>query len=189
MITTLPLPNSYFKNSYLLVIVILLICNTSFSQSKKLATSIITESHVENAVNATLDDNTFATLNSNSGLILGAGKEVGILELKYSDDIAANTISYVQLDFEEDLLNLLIQGSLGKSLVDIAGNVLFGDHYFEIIASYNSNVITSGSTSTFSNSNNFKIVADAQGEFYAAIKPFNLYNSIRIEDHSSALLG
>ncbi len=189
MVPELHLPKPTSRFNFFTFIIILFSSFSVFSQSRNLATNIITEINVENSLNATLDDTNFATLTSNSGLVLGASAESAILELEFTDLLEARTTSFVQLDFQQDILNLLTQGSLGNILADLTGSIVFGNHYFKIIGKNNSSIVYSASTQNFTHNDNFKIVIDSDNNYYAAFKPDASYNRIQIEDHTSAILG
>ncbi|WP_010227835.1 T9SS type B sorting domain-containing protein [Gillisia marina] len=189
MVPELHLPKPTSRVYFFTFIIILFSSFSVFSQSRNLATNIITEINVENSLNATLDDTNFATLTSNSGLVLGASAESAILELEFADLLEARTTSFVQLDFQHDILNLLTQGSLGNILADLTGSIVFGNHYFNIIGKNNSSIVYSASTQKFTHNDNFKIVIDSDNNYYAAFKPDASYNRIQIEDHTSAILG
>src|SRR5690606_30180677 len=90
------------------------------------------------------------------------------------------------------LLETLLSGSLGGALSNIVGNIVLGDHYFEVeVRDAASNPIVSGSSNNmFSAANGaIRIVQDAEGRYYLAITPNADYNSVRITDKTNALLG
>src|SRR5699024_5837242 len=117
----------------------------------------------------------------------------GFVELGYgTDNVDAGTISYIRIDTDETLLENLLGGSLGDVLSTIVGNVVLGDHFFEVeVKDASGNPVVSGSSSNmFSASDGaIKIVQDAQGRYYLAIAPADAYNSVRITDKTNALLG
>jgi len=158
------------------------------AQTKVVANQVVSHSNVTNPNNAIVDDNNFATLQSYGGIALGIGSYSGELELQFPGMIPANTTTYVRIDFDNDVLNALLGGSLGTLLADVLGTVVFGNHYFNIQAKNNNTVVLSNSSLTPPNDSRFRIVQDALGNFYIAITPDQNYNRIYIEDRTSALL-
>ncbi|WP_073309298.1 gliding motility-associated C-terminal domain-containing protein [Flavobacterium terrae] len=152
------------------------------------ASSLVTSDHVTNPTNATLYDNSFATLNSYGGVAVGIGGYSGKIELQFPTVIPAGKTTYVRIDFDQDLLNSLIGGNLGSSLADLLGTLVLGNHFFTVSAKNNTTVI-----STYSSQNNFsnesgRLIRDASGNFYFAITPNLPYNRIEITDNTNAVL-
>jgi gliding motility-associated-like protein len=145
---------------------------------------------VDNAGNAILQDNTFATVKSSSGLALNIGAYTGELEIKFPGDVPAGTTSYVRINFDADVLNALLGGNLGGLLADALGGVALGNHAFEVGArnSSGTTVLSGSSTSAFSNPN-LRLVKDANGFFYVAITPTVTYDRVYVKDITGALLG
>ncbi|WP_026956701.1 DUF7507 domain-containing protein, partial [Algoriphagus vanfongensis] len=136
--------------------------------------------------------NSYATIRSEGGT-LGLGAYSGHVTLGFGDGVIvpAGTTSYMRIDMEDDLLNTLLGGSLGTALSDILGNVVLGDHYFDVIVNDGAGnpLFTASSADAFAGYNDqIKVVKDALGRSYLAITPSAAYNSVRIEDHTSALL-
>ncbi|WP_167343658.1 gliding motility-associated C-terminal domain-containing protein [Pedobacter borealis] len=145
---------------------------------------------VDNAGNAILQDNTFATVKSSSGLALNIGAYTGELEIKFPGNVPAGTTSYVRINFDADVLNALLGGNLGGLLADVLGGVALGNHAFEVGArnSSGTTVLSGSSTSAFPNQN-LRLVKDANGFFYVAITPTATYDRVYVKDITSALVG
>jgi hypothetical protein len=82
--------NAFFA----LIILITLFSAKSYAQTKIFANTVSAQNRVDNATNATLDNNTFATVNSYGGIAVGIGAYNGELELKYPAAVAAGVTSY-----------------------------------------------------------------------------------------------
>lgn len=152
------------------------------------ANSLVASDHVTNPTNATLYDNSYATLNSYGGIAVGIGSYNGKIELEFPTTVPAGKTTYVRIDFDQDVLNALVGGNLGSGLADLLGTVVLGNHYFTVSAKNNSTVINS-----FSSQNNFsnesgRLIRDANGNFYFAITPSAPYNRIEITDNTNAVL-
>ncbi|MCH7396482.1 gliding motility-associated C-terminal domain-containing protein [Belliella sp. DSM 107340] len=181
--------------AFLIFTLILFIGNTSFLKAqfdREFATEVSFQENVNNGTNAVdgqLD--TFARLTSNSGLALGIGASVGILEINFPNSIPANTSSYIKLDFDIEVLRALLGGSPSGLGTNLLQNDLFGNHTLEIQARNGNDIILSGSTATPENftGEELRVIVDENGEFYISIKPSQTYQSIRLIDRSSALLG
>ncbi|PVW12833.1 Ig-like domain-containing protein [Marixanthomonas spongiae] len=194
MITKLPNPCiSRFKYLLLCVVVLFdLAQNDLYAQTQVYANQVTFEDHVDNAAEATQANGNFATLNSYGGIAVGVLSYTGELELQFPSTVPANTTTFVRIDFDNDVLNSLLGGSLGNLLADVLGNVILGNHYFDIEARYfdgNSSNTVFSSTSRIPPSNaRYRIVKDADSNFYIAITPDEDYNRIYIEDNTDALL-
>ena len=113
-------------------LVLTLAFTNSYAQTKNYATiaNVVTP-QVENPSNATNGTNSFATVKSRGGT-LGLGKYSGELDLKFSSVLPANTTTYIRIDSDPDVLNNLLGGNLGGLLANVVGNVILGDHIFEV---------------------------------------------------------
>ena len=179
----------YHKCNLLVCILLMtLYGNTAIAQTQVFANQVTLENNVDNAVNATINNENFATLNSYGGIAVGVGAYSGELELEFPNTIPANTTSYVRINFDEDYLNALLGGSLGNLLADVIGTVLFGNHYINIEARDNTTTVLSYTTLVPPSNESFRIVTDALGNYYLAITPNQDYNRIYIEDVTSNLL-
>ena len=169
-------------------LILLLIFNNLYAQTEIFANLVTFESNVDNSQNAVVQNDEFATLNSNGGVALGIGNYTGELELQFPNTIPANTTTFVKIEFDEDILNTLLGGSLGTLLADVAGAIVLGNHFFNIEARLNSTSVFEATSQVAPTNNRFRIVKDADGNFYIAITPDEAYNRIYIEDETNTLL-
>ncbi|WP_198293603.1 DUF7507 domain-containing protein [Algoriphagus resistens] len=129
-------------------------------------------------------NDTYTTLSASNGV----GGYEGFVELGF-DARSAGTTSYVRIDFDEEVLLGLIDGTVGQLLGGAVDNVLFGNHYFTVEVKNNgSQVFESSSNNGFFNQP-VKIVQDKNNHYYVAITPESPYTSIRITESLNALLG
>ncbi|MGJ8667527.1 MAG: hypothetical protein ACSHW7_14245, partial [Patiriisocius sp.] len=173
---------------YLSILSILFSIQFATSQNKIFADHVVFSENTDNPGDAVLDNNDFATLNSYGGIAVGVLSYNGILEIGFANPVPAKRTTFVKIDFDEDVLNSLLGGSLGTLLADVLGNVVLGDHYFNIEARNNATTVLSNSSIIPPNDESFRIVQDALGDFYIAITPNQSYNRIYIEDNTNALL-
>lgn len=87
----------------------------------------------------------------------------------------------------QDILNVLLGGSLGAAVADILGTIVLGHHYFEISILDGSTVIGFNDTRNGFNTNQFRIVYGKDGYFYAAVTPDDPYDGVRIKDANPAI--
>lgn len=145
---------------------------------------------VENQANAlTADANTFATVKSSGGLALGIGAYAGALELKFPATIPAGTTSYIRIDTDPTLLNQLLGGNLGGLLANVVGGIALGNHSIEVGArnAAGTTVLSGSSTGSF-NSSNLRLVRDANGFYYLALRPTQDYDRVYVRDVTNAVL-
>ncbi|MEH3114073.1 Ig-like domain-containing protein [Pedobacter terrae] len=179
------------RNTCIAVIILLtLFSNKSYAQTKIFANTVSAQSRVDNANNATLDNNTFATVNSYGGIAVGLGAYSGELELKYPAAVAAGITSYIRIDFDGDVLNRLLGGSLGTLLANVGGTVVLGNHSFQVGARNGASAVPpiGGNSVDGFSSDNLRLVKDANGFFYLAITPTQAYDRVFIKDVTNALL-
>ncbi|SCY07182.1 conserved repeat domain-containing protein/gliding motility-associated C-terminal domain-containing protein [Nonlabens sp. Hel1_33_55] len=182
-----------YANLLVAFILTLLISSPALAQVKTFATQIVNEENVSNS-NAVLTPNEgdFATLNSYGGIAVGVGSYKGDLEVSFPSTVPANTTSYIKIDFDNDILNYLLGGSLGNLAADLVGNIALGDHRFEVEASFFDGSSTSSiytlSSTTVGSSYRQRVVRGANGDFFIAITPDQDYNRIRVSDITSNLL-
>ncbi|WP_339754210.1 DUF7507 domain-containing protein [Algoriphagus aquimarinus] len=139
-----------------------------------------------NAVDGNND--TYTTLSASSGIALGIGDYEGFVELGF-DSRPAGTSSYVRIDFDEEVLLGLIDGTAGQLLGGVVDNVLFGSHYFTVEVKNNgSQVFASSSNNGFFN-RPVKIVQDKNNHYYIEVTPDSPYTSIRITESLGAIAG
>ncbi len=138
------------------------------------------------------DFDSYATLNSGAGSLLGIGQFEGFVEMGFAGTVPANTTSYVRIDFEPTLLNGLLGGSLGGTLAGIVDGLLLGNHYFSVDVKNGAgtSVLSGASNNGFgSNTDRIRIVQDNLGRYYIALTPGQAYKTIRITDHTNAAVG
>ena len=175
---------------FLHTLIITLISSSLYAQSKIFANEAATISNVVDAKdNATKDDETYATVRSYGGVALGAFSYNGELQLRFAADVPANTTTFIRIDHDINLLNALLGGNLGSGLASVVGSIALGDHYFEVGArnAANADVLTGSSREAFQTTN-IKLIRDAQGHFYFAIRPTVTYRSVFVRDVTRALL-
>src|SRR5690606_29336323 len=135
-------------------------------------------------------NDTYATLYAGTGTALGLGAFSSHIELAYPNAIPAKETSYIRIDFEDDMLNSLLGGSLGGALADLAGGLLLGNHYFEVmLKDANGNQIYNASSVDGFSDQAVKVVKDANGRFYIAVTADVPYQSVRITHGLAALIG
>jgi gliding motility-associated-like protein len=177
------------RNTCVAVIILLtLFFSKSYAQTKVFANTVSAQTRVDNATNATLDNNTFATVNSYGGIAIGIGSYSGELELKYPAAVSAGVTSYIRLDFDGDILNRLLGGSLGGLLANVGGTVILGNHSFQVGARNGGTTILSGTSTAAFSAENLRLVKDANGFFYVAITPTQAYDRVFVKDVTSAVL-
>lgn len=171
------------------IISLTLISSLSYAQTKILANvATVKSNEVDNPNNATLDNNSFATVKSYGGALLGLGKYSGELELKFPTTVPGNKTTFIKIDFDPDVLNALLGGNLGGALADLLGNVVLGDHSFQVGARNGASDVLVGSSSGGFSSSNLRLIKDASGNFYIAITPENPYDRVYIKDVTNAVL-
>ncbi|MBB1149045.1 DUF11 domain-containing protein [Myroides sp. NP-2] len=159
------------------------------------ATTLVDASNANDLSNLFDDDfDSFTTLQSGAGLLLGLGNKFeGFVELGYTDSIPAYTTSYVRIDFEETALEKLVGGSLGNLVTVVLDGLVFGKHDFEVqVKDKQGNVILNRNTYTTNASSSegtIKVVVDKEGRTYLAITPTSAYQSVRIIDKTNSALG
>ena len=186
-----PLLYSYKKFSALLSFAFIFMFLNMFqnlnAQTQVYADAVVSQNNVLNSNNAIAENGSFATLNSSGGLLAGGGAYTGEIELEFSSTIPANTTTFVRIDFDNDLLNVLLGGALGDLLADTVGTIALGDHFFNVEARDNATTVLSASSATGA-TDRFRVVVDRNGYFYIAITPDADYNRVYIEDATSTLL-
>jgi gliding motility-associated-like protein/uncharacterized repeat protein (TIGR01451 family) len=187
-LSTLILWGYYVLKQTILFSIVFGFTATLNAQTKIVANQVTFESNVDNSANAVVENGDFATLNSYGGIAVGIGAYSGELEVQFPATVPANTTSYIRIDFDEDFLNVLLGGSLGGLLADVLGTVILGNHYFEIEARNGATTVLSNTSIIPTTTERFRIVVDAEGNFYVAITPDQDYNRIYIEDNTDSLL-
>jgi len=148
------------------------------------------------------DFDSYATISSGAGFLLGSNKYEGFVEMSYDQELAAGVTSYIRIDFDTTILDGLVSGSLGNVVAGLLDGLLLGDHYFTVDVKNNTYDATTGAvtasttiTSASSNSasvggnNMIRVVQDTQGRYYIAVTPNAAYNAVRITDVTNSALG
>lgn len=143
----------------------------------------------QNAVDPDFDS--YATIRSDAGVIGGLGSSEGHLEVKFDSPVPAGKTTYVRIDYDTDVLNSLLAGSLGGVVSELVNVLLLGNHSFEIqLKNGSTEILNTSSKFSFSSSNGqVKLVQDKEGRYYLAIKSINPFTNIRITDKTVAGLG
>ncbi|NHN24522.1 DUF11 domain-containing protein [Flavobacterium jejuense] len=174
-----------------LVFFLFMIC-VSNAQSIVYSQNIVSESNVDNSVNASdQNQSTYAVVRASTGIAVGIGSYSGHLELEFPTTLPANTTTYVKVEAEDNLFDVLLGGSLGNLLSDVLGIVIIGNQEFTIQAKLNNTVVQTGNSqivNDFANPN-LKVVVNALGEHFIAITPNSDYNRIRLTNRVGSLLG
>ncbi|WP_410878044.1 DUF11 domain-containing protein [Myroides sp. DW712] len=158
------------------------------------ATKVLEASNA-NDLNHLVDEDfdSFATLQSGAGVLLGLGQLEGFVELGYETEVPANTTSYVRIDFEDTVLKQLLGGSLGNLLTSVVDGLLLGNHYFKVaVKDKNGNILLEEGSQMLNSTHRagkIRVVVDKVGRTYLAITPTQAYQSVRITDVSKALVG
>ncbi|WP_162850071.1 Ig-like domain-containing protein, partial [Sphingobacterium yanglingense] len=163
---------------------------------KNCAVGLIAHQHANFPTN-TIDGNndTYTTLEASSGIAVGVGAYNGFVEMGFATPVAAGKTTYVRIDFDNEVLGGLLNGSVGGLLNGVVGNVLFGNHYFTIEGKSNGAVVYSRSSNDGLSSigkvgaGGARIVQDKNGHYYIAITPDVEINSVRITENLGALVG
>ncbi|MFN7013116.1 MAG: gliding motility-associated C-terminal domain-containing protein, partial [Bacteroidia bacterium] len=162
------------------------------SQNLVFANTISSDSYVTDsnlAIDADLT--TRARVRANSGIALGIGAYNGHIELEFPTILPANTTTYVKIETEDNLLDVLLGGQLGGILSDVLGVVLFGNQEFTVQAKNNSTVVLEGNSQVnydFAGPR-LKVITDGLNNKYLMITPSQAYNRIRITDRIGSLIG
>jgi len=138
------------------------------------------------------DFDSYATLYSGAGFLLGLGNKFeGFVEMGYTSMIDAGTTSYIRIDFDENILDALLSGTIGNIATTVLSGLTLGDHFFEIQVKREDQVVLSGNSKNAAIGGNgeIRIVQDAAGRYYIAVTPDEDYNRVRITDHTNSALG
>ncbi|NKI28409.1 hypothetical protein HCG49_17805 [Arenibacter sp. 6A1] len=138
------------------------------------------------------NNESYATLYADSGNLLVSGPTAGFIEMDLGQTVPANKTTYVRINYDEDVLDRLVGGSLGKLVGDLANNLLLGNQYFEVEAKNGDTAVLTGTSSNaFEGTSNgaTTMVQDNIGRYYIAITPNVTYNRIRITNNVVALLS
>ncbi|MEK6508645.1 DUF11 domain-containing protein [Myroides sp. C4067] len=145
---------------------------------------------ISNIFNGNFDS--FATINSDAGILLGGNKRAGFVEVGYDHIVKAGTTSYIRFDYDKGILKGLLGGSLGNIVSGLLNNIVLGDHFFEIEVKDENGVVLEGNSrgiaTTFKNGE-IRVVSDKLGRTYLAITPTKNYKSVKITDRNESVLG
>lgn len=147
------------------------------------------EPTVKNKDNATADNGLYSRLYASPGLVGELGSYEGVLELRFDDVLPANITTYIRIDGEKSLLQSLLGGSLGDLLSGVLGSLLFGEQELIIDARTSSESVLSRSSEEGFDTDRVRLVTDASGGFFVAIKPSSSYDRIRITNKASSVAG
>ncbi len=164
--------------------------------NKACATTLIAHGHANFPTHSVDGDNdTFTTLEASSGIAVGIGAYDGFVELGFAQAIPEGETTYVRIDFDDEVLGGLLNGSVGGLLNGVVSNVLFGSHYFTIEGKNNGTMVYNRSSNDgFSSvgktgSGLTRIVQDKNGHYYVAITPNVSIDAVRITEKLGALVG
>lgn len=138
------------------------------------------------------NNESYATLFADAGNLLVSGPTAGFIEMDLGQTVSANHTTYVRINYDEDVLDRLLGGSLGKLVGDLTNSLLLGNQFFEVEAKNGStSVLSRTSANAFEGTSNgaITLVQDNIGRYYIAITPNADYNRIRITNHVVALLA
>ncbi|MHC5309670.1 hypothetical protein ACYSNM_06305 [Myroides sp. LJL116] len=175
----------------MLLFVLLIPLVYSYGQEKVLAKYESKSSlGVQGHTNINDDNDEVVTLKAGTGLILAIGKYNSHIVARFDNEIPANQWSYIQLDGDQGLFDMLLGGNLGDALGKLVETILLGNQNIEVSA------LTNNNTEVFSTSSNAKFVSsqsrifvDGNGKNILAIKPSQPYQKIKIENKALAVIG
>jgi len=184
-----------YSLKYFVPLLLLLFFSSSLRaqvSTKVYATGVVSSTFTTTPASA-VDGNlaTSATVSAGAGLVAGIGGYSGYVELSYPTTLPANTTSFVKIQTQDNLLPLLLGGSLGGLLSDVLGGVLIGNQEFTIQAKNDNNVLLQGDSQDVGefDTERLRVVTDQTGDFYIAITPAQPYNRIRVRNRIGSLLG
>lgn len=164
--------------------------------NKACATTLIAHGHANFPTHSVDGDNdTFTTLEASSGIAVGIGAYDGFVELGFAQTIPAGETTYIRIDFDDEVLGGLLNGSVGGLLNGVVSNVLFGSHYFTIEGKNNGTMVYNRSSNDgFSSAGKTgsgltRIIQDKNGHYYVAITPDVSIDAVRITEKLGALVG
>src|SRR5699024_12347282 len=77
------------------------------------------------------NNESYATIYADAGNLLVSGPTAGFIEMDLGS-VPANQTTYVRIGYDEDVLDALLGGSLGKLVGDLANNLLLGNQYIQV---------------------------------------------------------
>ncbi|MGO4911547.1 Ig-like domain-containing protein [Leeuwenhoekiella sp. W20_SRS_FM14] len=182
---------------FVTVALLFLISNVAvLGQDRTFATTVIDNASVTNLSFAT-DQNlsTQARIRANSG-VSALGIEitpptVGHIELGYNTAVLANTTTYIQIETQDQLLDVLVGGTLGGLVGDVLDIVLGGQEVTIEAKNGGTSVLTVSTTNPSAfNTETARVLIGPDGNYYIALTPNQNYTSIRVTNSTgSELLG
>ncbi|WP_439489900.1 T9SS type A sorting domain-containing protein [Algoriphagus sp.] len=138
-----------------------------------------------------VDFDSYATIRSDAGVLLGIGSNQGFLEVEFNSVVPVGKTTLIRIDYDRDVLDALLGGSLSGVLANLVNGLVLGNHYFEVqLKNGATTILTTSSANGFSSSNGqVKIVQDQTGRYYIAVTTNTPYSNIRLTDHTNAILG
>src|SRR5699024_8379249 len=93
---------------------------TSLTQQSYAQTKILAKyeswsggnSAVSNWTNVNTDEDTYATVKTSSGIAIGIGAYSGSIQMKFDETIPANQWSYIRVELDGGLVDVLLGGTL-----------------------------------------------------------------------------
>ncbi|SKB65779.1 conserved repeat domain-containing protein, partial [Sphingobacterium nematocida] len=166
-------------------------------QSASCAGALGTFSNVDFAHLAVDNNNeTFATIHADAGSLLVSGPTTGYLNLDMGQTVGAGKTTYIRINYDQDVLERLLNGSLGKLAGGLVNDLLLGNQSFEIVAKDGNGtpVLSATSKDAFqasvtNNEGTVRIVRDNIGRYYIAVSPKNGYRTIQITNKVEAVLA
>src|SRR5690606_51800 len=134
---------------------------------------------VANAVDG--DHNSYATIRSGAGVLLGIGEVEGKLTLGYQADAPAGTISYIRVSEDSGLLDALLSGSLGDLVGGLVNGIALGNHEITVEVQDASGASIPSGTS--------RIVQDNEGRYYIAVTADQPYRRVAISTATTSVVG
>ncbi|MHC5202090.1 COG1361 family protein [Myroides sp. LJL119] len=145
---------------------------------------------VVGGTNINQDNDQVATLYASPGLALVISKYNSHIIASYEQPVGPDQWSYIELDGDQGLFDMILGGSLGNALGALLDNVLFGSQNIVVSAldAQGNAVFTTSSNERFS-SNESRLFVNGEGKNVLAIKPTQAYQKIKIENKASSVVG
>ena len=157
------------------------------------ANSTIVSSQNTDDVQLAVDGNfdSYATIRSDAGILIGLADRAGHLEVNFPTSVPAGKTAYVRIDYDADVLQSLLAGSIGNLVGGLVNGLVLGNHFFEVQLKNGTDVLlNTSSADLFNNANGqVRIVQDKEGRFYIAITSSVPFNGLRLTDRTAAALG
>src|SRR5690625_3580485 len=137
------------------------------------------------------NNESYATIHADAGTFLVNGPVSGYIEVDLGEILPAKKTTYVRIGYDEDVLDRLLGGSLGKLVADLGNNLLLGNQYIQVEAKNGATtVLDQRSSDAFEGTADgvVTLVEDDIGRPYLAITPNEAYDRLRISNHVTAVL-